>query len=95
MIGIRDHIIIYFKNNEFAMSNLCHSPFWKAYTINEVTQITILCFVDHYAIFKEFNAFEGYILHLHVISYVPNTTIKYILIQPDKYGIRGKWITKI
>jgi hypothetical protein len=33
-----------------------------------------------------------YILHSHVIAYVPNNSVKDILTQPDPEGRRGKWI---
>jgi len=33
-----------------------------------------------------------YILHSHIIAYVPNATIKDVLIQTDPEGRRGKWI---
>ena len=33
-----------------------------------------------------------YVLHSHVIAYVPNAVVKDILTQPDRDGRRGKWI---
>jgi len=32
-----------------------------------------------------------YILHSHIVAYVPSATIK-VLMQPDPEGRRGKWI---
>eukprot|EP00253_Pinus_taeda_P006884 PITA_06884 len=38
--------------------------------------------------------FKIYILHSHIVAYVPSTMVKYILTQADPDGKRGKWITK-
>jgi hypothetical protein len=48
-----------------------------------------------YALVKSLKAFRVYVLHSKIISYVPSTSVKDILIQPDIDGRRGKWITKI
>jgi hypothetical protein len=41
---------------------------------------------------KDFKEFTTYILHSHVIAFVPNNSVKDILTQPDLEGRRGKWI---
>jgi hypothetical protein len=41
---------------------------------------------------KALKEFRTYILHSHVISYVPSNSVKDILTQPDLEGRRGKWI---
>jgi hypothetical protein len=45
-----------------------------------------------YALVKALKEFRVYILHSHTISYVPNSSVKDILTQPDPEGKRGKWI---
>jgi len=45
-----------------------------------------------YALLKALKEFKMYILHSHVIAYVPNNSVKNILTQPDLEGRRGKWI---
>jgi hypothetical protein len=45
-----------------------------------------------YALVKALKEFRTYILHSHVIAYVPNNSVKDILTQPDPEGRRGKWI---
>jgi len=37
--------------------------------------------------------FRVFILHSHVIAYVPSSVVKDILTQPELDGKRGKWIT--
>jgi hypothetical protein len=44
---------------------------------------------------KALKAFRVYVLHSKVIAYVPSTSVKDILIQPDIDGRRSKWIAKI
>jgi hypothetical protein len=44
---------------------------------------------------KSFKSFRVYILHSRIIAYVPSTSVKEILIQPDINGKRSKWISKI
>jgi ribonuclease HI len=48
-----------------------------------------------YALVKALKAFRVYVLHSKIIAYVPSTSVKDILIQPDIDGRRGKWIAKI
>jgi hypothetical protein len=45
-----------------------------------------------YALVKALKEFIIYILHSHIIAYVPNNSVKDILTQPDPEGRRGKWI---
>ena len=44
---------------------------------------------------KSLKSFWVYILHSKVIAYVPNIVVKYVLVQPDTKGRRGRWIVKI
>ena len=44
------------------------------------------------ALVKALNDFKVYILHSHTIAYVPNATVKDVLVQTDPEGRRGKWI---
>ena len=46
-----------------------------------------------YALVKALKDFRIYILHYHIIAYVPSSVVKSILMQPDPEGIRAKWIT--
>jgi hypothetical protein len=48
-----------------------------------------------YALVKYLKAFRVYVLHSKVTAYIPSTSMKDILIQPDVNGRRGKWIAKI
>jgi hypothetical protein len=48
-----------------------------------------------YAMVKALKAFWTYVLHLRIITYVPISTVKDILIKPDTDGRRGKWLEKI
>ena len=36
-----------------------------------------------------------YILHSHIVAYVPNAAVKYVLVQADPEGRRGKWIAAL
>jgi hypothetical protein len=45
-----------------------------------------------YALVKALKEFRVYILHSHVIAFVPNSAVKDILTQPDPEGRREKWI---
>ena len=45
-----------------------------------------------YALVKYFKDFRVYILHSHIIAYVPNNVVKNILTQIDPKGKRAKWI---
>jgi hypothetical protein len=44
---------------------------------------------------KALTAFRTYVLHSKVISYVPTSSIKDILVQLDSDGRRGQWLAKI
>ena len=44
---------------------------------------------------KSLKAFRVYIFHSRIIAYVPSASMNEILIQPDLYGKRSKWISKI
>jgi hypothetical protein len=48
-----------------------------------------------YALVKSLKAFRVYVLHSKITAYVPSTSVKDILIQPDIDERRGKWIAKI
>jgi hypothetical protein len=48
-----------------------------------------------YALVKALKAFRFYVFHSKVIAYVPSTSVKDILVQPDIDGRRSKWIDKI
>jgi len=48
-----------------------------------------------YAMVKALKAFRTYVLHSKIIVYVPTSSVKDILVQPDSDGKRGRWLTKI
>lgn len=48
-----------------------------------------------YALVKALKAFKTYVLQSQIVSYVPNSDVKDVLIQSDVEGKRGKWISKI
>ena len=48
-----------------------------------------------YALVKALKYFRVYILHLHIITYVPASAMKGILTQPDPEGRREKWIATL
>ena len=48
-----------------------------------------------FALLKSLKDFRVYILHSHIISFVPNAIVKDILTQNDPKGKRGKWIVVI
>jgi hypothetical protein len=48
-----------------------------------------------YALIKSLKDFRIYILQAKVIAYVPSSSIKDVLIQPDIDGKRSKWISKM
>jgi hypothetical protein len=48
-----------------------------------------------YSLVKSLKSFRVYILHSKIISYVPSSSVKEILIHPDIDGKRSKWIAKI
>lgn len=39
--------------------------------------------------------FRVYILHSHILGYVPNVAVKDILVQADPEGRQGKWIAAL
>eukprot|EP00253_Pinus_taeda_P003938 PITA_03938 len=47
------------------------------------------------ALVKELKDFRVYILHSHILAYVPNAAVKDVLIQIDPEGRRAKWITAL
>ena len=47
------------------------------------------------ALVKAIKDFKVYILYYHIIAYVPNVAVKYILTQDGPDGRRGKWIATI
>jgi len=47
---------------------------------------------QEYALVKALKEFRTYILHSHVIAYVPRNSVKDIFTQPGPKGRRGKWI---
>jgi hypothetical protein len=48
-----------------------------------------------YAMVKALKSFRTYVLHSKIIAYVPNNSVKDILVQSDSDGKRGKWLAKI
>jgi hypothetical protein len=48
-----------------------------------------------YALIKSLKAFRVYILQSKVIAYVPSSSVKDVLVQPDIDGKRSKWIAKL
>jgi len=44
---------------------------------------------------KALKDFRVYILHSHIIAYVPNATVKDVLVQEEPEGRRGKWIATL
>lgn len=47
------------------------------------------------ALVKALKDFRVYILHSHIIAYVPSAAIKDVLVQADPEGRQGKWITAL
>ena len=45
-----------------------------------------------YALVKYLKYFRVYILHSHIVAYVPSNVVKSILTQLDPEGKRDKWI---
>ena len=45
-----------------------------------------------YALVKSLKDFRVYVLHSHIIAYVPSNVVKSILTQPDLERKRAKWI---
>ena len=48
-----------------------------------------------YALVKALNSFQIYVLHSKVIDFMPNITVKDVLLQPDIDGRRGISLTNI
>jgi hypothetical protein len=48
-----------------------------------------------YALVKSLKAFRVYILQAKVISFVPSSSVKDVLVQPDIDGKRSKWIARL
>jgi hypothetical protein len=48
-----------------------------------------------YAMVKVLKSFRTYVLHSKIITYVPTSSVKYILVQPNSDGRRGRWLAKI
>ena len=44
---------------------------------------------------KALKDFCVYILHSHILAYVPNAAIKDVLVQTDPEGRCGKWIASL
>ena len=45
-----------------------------------------------YALLKALKYFRIYLLHSHIISYVPSRVVKSILTRPNLEGKRAKWV---
>jgi hypothetical protein len=48
-----------------------------------------------YAMVKALNFFWTYVLHSKIITYVPTSSVKDILVQSDSDSRRGRWLAKI
>jgi hypothetical protein len=48
-----------------------------------------------YAMVKALKSFITYVLHSEVITYVPTSSVKDILVEPNSDGKRGRWLAKI
>ena len=48
-----------------------------------------------YALVKALKFFRIYVLHSKILAYVPSSTVKEILVQPNSEGKRGRWIEKV
>ena len=47
------------------------------------------------ALVKALKDFRVYILHSHILAYVPNEVVKDVLVQTNLEGRRGKWIVAL
>lgn len=47
------------------------------------------------ALIKALKYFKVYILHSHVLAYVPSAAVKDVLVQTESEGRRGKWIAAL
>ena len=45
-----------------------------------------------YALVKALKDFRIYLLHSHIITFIPCSVVKSILTQPDPEGKRDKWV---
>ena len=45
-----------------------------------------------YTLVKDLKYFRIYIIHSHIIAFVPCNVVKSILIEPDPEGKRAKWV---
>ena len=45
-----------------------------------------------FSLIKALKYFRVYIVHSHIVAYVPSIAVKDILTQPDPEGRRAKWI---
>jgi hypothetical protein len=50
---------------------------------------------EAYAMVKDLKSFRTYVPHSRIIAYVPTSSFKDILVQPDSDGRRGRWLAKI
>jgi hypothetical protein len=48
-----------------------------------------------YTMVKALKDFRTYVVHSKIIAYVPTRSVKYILLQLDNDGRRGRWLAKI
>ena len=48
-----------------------------------------------YALVKALKEFRIYISHSHIVAFVPSSTVKDILTQPNPEGRRDKWIATL
>ena len=48
-----------------------------------------------YAMVRAIKAFRTYVFHSKIIAYVPSSSVKDILVQPNNDGRRGRWLAKI
>ena len=48
-----------------------------------------------FALVKAIKYFRVYVLHSHIISYVPNVVVKDVLTQSGQNGKTGRWIAVI
>eukprot|EP00253_Pinus_taeda_P011856 PITA_11856 len=59
----------------------------------DYTQYSMLfSFASEHTMVAALKDFRVYILHSHVLAYVPNAVVKDVLVQADPEGRRGKWI---
>eukprot|EP00253_Pinus_taeda_P026384 PITA_26384 len=62
----------------------------------DYTQDFILfSFTSEHTMAAALKDFRVYILHSHILAYVPNATAKDVLVQTNLEGRRGKWITAL